>query len=80
MVKEWRNRGVTVELLKAAAKYARSRGARIVEGYPVDPRATYAPAFAYTGLASAFLKAGFREVARRSPIRPIMRCGPTNDS
>jgi hypothetical protein len=30
-------------------------------------------AFAYTGLASAFKKAGFIECARRSETRPIMR-------
>ena len=29
--------------------------------------------FAWTGMASAFRKAGFREVARRSAGRPIMR-------
>jgi hypothetical protein len=27
----------------------------------------------YTGLASAFRKAGFEEVLRRSPTRPIVR-------
>jgi hypothetical protein len=32
-----------------------------------------ADAFAWNGLAAAFRKAGFREVARRSPTRPIMR-------
>ena len=30
-------------------------------------------AFAWTGLSAAFLKAGFKEVARRSETRPIMR-------
>ena len=29
--------------------------------------------FVYTGLASAFRKAGFKEVARRSEARPIFR-------
>jgi GNAT superfamily N-acetyltransferase len=32
-----------------------------------------ADAFVWTGLASAFRKAGFEEVARRSDTRPIMR-------
>jgi hypothetical protein len=34
-------------------------------------------AFAWTGLIAAFRKAGFKEVLRRSPARPIMRkeCG-----
>jgi len=29
--------------------------------------------FAWTGFASAFKKAGFKEVIRRSETRPIMR-------
>jgi hypothetical protein len=65
---------MTVALLDAAAAYARKRGARILEGYPMAPRAGAMPdVFAWTGLPGAFTKAGFREVARRSPSRPIMR-------
>jgi len=60
--------------VRAAAGHACSRGAAIVEGYPVEPRTDAMPdAFAWTGLVSAFRKAGFREVARRSATRPIMR-------
>lgn len=70
----FRRRGVTVALLRAASDHARSCGARIVEGYPVEPKATPMPAaFAWTGLSAAFRKAGFEEVARRSATRPIMR-------
>lgn len=70
----WRHRGMTVALLKAAVDYARKRGAKIVEGYPMDPRSsTYPDVFAWTGFLSAFRKAGFREVARRSPGRPVVR-------
>jgi len=76
--RHYRRRGVTLALLQAAKKYARSRGAAILEGYPVDARdQKVVPAFAYTGLASAFAAAGFVEVARRSPTRPIMRCDLT---
>ncbi len=65
---------MTVELLKAAVKYAGGRRAKILEGYPVKPRAGHTPdVFAYTGLASAFSEAGFVEVLRRSETRPIMR-------
>ena len=73
IAKEHRNRGVSVALLHAAADYARKKGARIVEGYPVEPKARQADVFVYTGLASAFRRAGYREVARRSPTRPVMR-------
>lgn len=74
VAKPWRRRGVTVALLGAAVRFARSRGAKRLEGYPVAPRRGEIPAaFAYTGLPSAFERAGFREVARRSETRPILR-------
>jgi GNAT superfamily N-acetyltransferase len=72
--RRFRRQGLTVELLRAAVDYARQHGARMVEGYPVEPKKEKAPdVFVYTGLASAFLKAGFVEVLRRSETRPIMR-------
>jgi GNAT superfamily N-acetyltransferase len=74
IAKPYRRKGVTVKLLEAAIEYVRKKGGKIVEGYPVEPKkGTTADAFAYTGLASAFRKAGFVEVLRRSPTRPIMR-------
>jgi len=70
----YRGRGMACRLLNAAAEFARDQGAEILEGYPVDPGdKRLAAAFAWTGIASAFEQAGFREVARRSPTRPIMR-------
>jgi GNAT superfamily N-acetyltransferase len=72
--KSYRRQRVSVGLLKAAAAYAGSRGARIVEGYPVQPsQESWPDAFVYTGLPSAFRAAGFKEVLRRSKSRPIMR-------
>jgi GNAT superfamily N-acetyltransferase len=68
-----RRQGVMTALLRAAVSHARAGGARIVEGYPVDPSDAYPDTFAYTGVASAFHRAGFEEVARHSPGRPIMR-------
>jgi GNAT superfamily N-acetyltransferase len=74
VAREARGRGVTVALLRAAAAYAAAHGADTIEGYPLDTRGARTPAaFAWWGLESAFAKAGFREVARRSPTRPIMR-------
>lgn len=71
--KKFRRRGVTVSLLKAAVEYARAKGGRIVEGYPVESDGKSPDVFVYTGTASAFQKAGFEEVARHSPTRPIFR-------
>jgi GNAT superfamily N-acetyltransferase len=73
VAREARGRGVSVKLLKNAVAFATARGARIVEGYPVEPATRWPAAFAWTGLASAFRRAGFKEVARRSATRPIMR-------
>jgi GNAT superfamily N-acetyltransferase len=74
VARPYRRRGLSVRLLTAAADYARRRGGRIVEGYPVEPRQGDMPdPFVWTGLASAYRRAGFTEVARRSETRPIMR-------
>jgi GNAT superfamily N-acetyltransferase len=68
-----RNRGVAKTLIEAAAGYAARAGATIVEAYPVDKSAGKGASNAFTGIASSFAAAGFAEVARRSPARPIMR-------
>lgn len=73
VAREYRRRGVTVALLNAAADFARRRGGKILEGYPTDTDQEKADAFVYTGLASAFRRAGFTEILRRSPNRPILR-------
>ena len=69
-----RRRGVATALLTAAVAFARERGAAALEGYPVartGPR--LAAAAAYPGTVALFERAGFTEVARRSPARAIMR-------
>jgi len=71
VAKPFRRQGLTVALLEAATKFARKRGARILEGYPIEPKKEQPDVFVYTGLASAYRKAGFKEVACRSPTRPI---------
>lgn len=70
----YRKRGVSVELLRAATEFVRERGGRVVEGYPMEPKKGQLPAaFVWTGLLSAFLKAGFHEMPRWSENRPIVR-------
>ncbi|MFF1879178.1 GNAT family N-acetyltransferase [Leifsonia sp. NPDC058230] len=72
---EYRKRGVARALLQGAIDYALSRGATIVEGYPVDPgvRPSLSNAERYHGTVSLFDSAGFRLVRRPSTIRAIMR-------
>jgi GNAT superfamily N-acetyltransferase len=70
----YRRTGMMAKLLKAAISYARKKGARILEAYPVEPKTKAVPdLFAYTGFSSVFKKAGFVEVIRRSETRPMMR-------
>ncbi|HEX7846888.1 MAG TPA: GNAT family N-acetyltransferase [Chitinophagaceae bacterium] len=72
--KEFRNKGLSSQLLKAAIAFAKKNGATIVEGYPQEARKGKMPdVFAWTGLSASFIKAGFKEVERRSETRPIMR-------
>ncbi len=74
ITKGFRKRGVSVAILRAAVVYAKKKGVKIVEGYPIEPKKGRWPdAFVWTGLPSAYLKAGFKEVHRGSPTRPIMR-------
>jgi GNAT superfamily N-acetyltransferase len=72
--KNYRKKGITIELINAVKKYVKDNKGTIIEGYPVEPKTgKTADVFAWTGLASAFRKAGFKEVERRSETRPIMR-------
>lgn len=74
IAKPYRRTGMTVKLLEAAIKYVQGKGGKIIEGYPVEAKKDSMPdAFAWMGLSSAFLQAGFQEVLRRSETRPIMR-------
>ncbi len=72
----YRNSGISAALIKAAAKYAKTQGATLIEGFPYDFRHAEKPLpapFVYTGLYQSFEKAGFKEVARPSRTRAIMR-------
>ena len=72
--KDHRKKGLSVRMLKAAVEHVKSQGGMMVEGYPIEPKNDeVAPVFAWTGLVSAFVAAGFTEVTRRSDTRPIMR-------
>lgn len=73
VAKKFRRQGISAELLKAAVNFVRSKGGRIVEGYPIDNGKEIPAPFAFTGTAAAFKQAGFKEVARNSPTRPIFR-------
>lgn len=68
-----RHQGVASALLQAAVAYARGQGATLVEAYPVDKAERGADEWLWHGAMSMFDKAGFEEVARRKPQRPVVR-------
>lgn len=73
VARPYRRKGVTTQLVKAAVQHVRERGGQIIEGYPVAAKSKQPDAWIWTGPLAAFEKAGFKEVARRSQTRPIMR-------
>jgi len=74
---KYRRSGIGRALLRAAVAFAREHGATAVEGHPVDVAALKAARVAgsalYTGTMATFTAAGFVEVGRTYPTRPVMR-------
>lgn len=71
--REFRRQRLNAALLEAAIDFARTRGARVVEGYPLDLEVKKASANQlFQGSLSTFLDAGFHEVARPTPNRPLV--------
>jgi GNAT superfamily N-acetyltransferase len=72
-----RGDGVGTTLLRAAVEFAFDQGARSVEGHPVDVMALKAgrasASAIFTGTSAMFLAAGFTEIGRTFPSRPVMR-------
>jgi GNAT superfamily N-acetyltransferase len=70
-----RRGGLSLALLDGAVRLAREAGARAVEGYPLDvaAKARTSSAELFHGPLSTFLAAGFRQVARPRPARPVVR-------
>jgi GNAT superfamily N-acetyltransferase len=74
IAKPYRKMGISSEMLKGVIKFCKKKKVKILEAYPAEPYSENIPAaFAWTGIPSAFEKAGFKVVERRTPKRPIMR-------
>lgn len=69
----YRKRGVAKALLAGAIEYARSRGVRLLEAYPVDEELAPMAESLWFGTKTMYDDAGFTEVARRKPARPVVR-------
>jgi predicted GNAT family acetyltransferase len=69
-----RGKGVTAALLNAAVAFAKRNGARTLEACPWDAAARKPTAMGlYVGSLSLFAAAGFKELVRRAPHRPLVR-------
>jgi GNAT superfamily N-acetyltransferase len=71
----FRGRGITYELARAAVDFARERGARAVEGYPMitQPGQEVIWDEVLVGTRSIFADAGFTEISRPTLRRLVMR-------
>ena len=71
----YRRRGFTYPLARAAVEFARERGARAIEGYPMAPEPGQDITWGEThvGTRSVFAAAGFEEVAHPTLRRLVMR-------
>jgi GNAT superfamily N-acetyltransferase len=71
----YRRRGISRVLVRGAVDFARSRGARALEGYPmlVEPTEDITWGELHVGSRSIFADAGFEEVSHPTPRRFVMR-------
>ena len=71
----FRGRGLTRVLVRAAAEFARERGARAIEGYPMitQPGQVVTWGETHVGTRGIFEDAGFTEVHRATLRRVVMR-------
>jgi GNAT superfamily N-acetyltransferase len=67
---KFRRQGMTLGLLRTAVSYARSHGAKVIEGYPVEPDSGL---YTYMGSPSAFRGAAFHDVTPSGQTRLVMR-------
>lgn len=73
---QYRGQGVAQALLAGAITYAKKQGAKLLEAYPVDKPSRANDESMWFGAKSMYDRAGFSEVARRKPHRPVVRLKP----
>jgi len=69
----FRKRGVGRALVRAATDFARDRGARAVEGYPMTTTANALVEELHVGTVGMFADAGYVETSRPTLRRAVMR-------
>ena len=75
--KGYRGRGLTYPLARATIEFARARGARALEAYPMitQPGKEITGGEFHVGARQVFEDAGFEEVSRPTARRVVMRIG-----
>jgi predicted GNAT family acetyltransferase len=68
-----RGQGLTARLAAGAIDYARRNKARVAEVCAIEPAKKLIWGEAFVGVAAALYPLGFKEIARRSPKRPLLR-------
>jgi GNAT superfamily N-acetyltransferase len=68
----FRKRGISRALARAAVDFARERGARAIEGYPMTTTNAILEEL-HVGTEGVFANAGFKEVSRPTVRRVVMR-------
>jgi GNAT superfamily N-acetyltransferase len=74
-----RRQGISRLLLREATREAFRQGASSIEGYPVVPKSTEAPApFVWTGLPATFEDCGYSALAVDAGARKVYRLHRAN--
>lgn len=68
--RDHRKTGISARFLDAAIKLSKQRGAKALEGYPVDPES---PSYRFMGFVDLFRRHGFVPAGRAGTRRHVMR-------
>lgn len=76
----WRRTGLTYELAAATVTYGQQVGARVLEGYPIEPAPGRTVIWdeASVGLVQVFVEAGYDVVASPTLRRRVVRRSPAS--
>lgn len=79
LTRDYRRKGLSTELIKAAVEYCKFKGCNTVEAYPTVPYSDKTPAaFLWSGVPESYYKAGFKLAEQRSKWKIILRCNLDN--
>ena len=70
---KFRRKGLMKILVEKAMQYALSQGAKVIEGYPIEPDKKLTGFAGFTGIVSVYKSLGFTEIDRNSRNEILMR-------